>query len=154
MADTLSKVIQTSSAAETEAIGEVIGRQLKGGEVIELASDLGGGKTTLTRGIARGAGSKDHVTSPTFTLSKLYQAGKLEIHHFDFYRLQEAGIMHDELQELVDDPEIVVVVEWSDIVQSVLPEERLTILITAIDESSRQIELCYPAALAYLIDKL
>jgi tRNA threonylcarbamoyladenosine biosynthesis protein TsaE len=151
--ETIKKTLQLASPAETEALGETIGRQLKGGEVIELSSDLGGGKTTLVRGLARGAGSQDHVASPTFTLSKLYQAGGLQIHHFDFYRLQEAGIMRDELQELVDDPTAVVVVEWSDIVQSVLPDERLTIKLIAVAEDSRQAEIQYPAALAYLLEE-
>jgi tRNA threonylcarbamoyladenosine biosynthesis protein TsaE len=147
-----SLTIQTTSAAATEVIGEAIGRQLRGGEVIELASDLGGGKTTLVRGLARGAGSSDHVASPTFTLSKMYQTRKFQIHHFDFYRLQEAGIMQAELQELVDDPETVVIVEWSDIVRSVLPDGHLTIRLVATGEEERQVTLEFPPSLTYLVE--
>jgi tRNA threonylcarbamoyladenosine biosynthesis protein TsaE len=145
---------QTSSAAETEALGEHIGRHLKGGEVIELFSDLGGGKTTFVRGLARGAGSSDVVGSPTFTLSKVYEAARLQIHHFDFYRLAEAGIMHQELHELVNDPELVVVVEWSDIVRDVLPAERLIVRLqrTANDEDMRHISVEYPPSLQYLVE--
>jgi tRNA threonylcarbamoyladenosine biosynthesis protein TsaE len=152
MTELLQRQLQTATAAETEALGESIGQRLRGGEVIELSSDLGGGKTTLVRGLARGAGSPDHVASPTFTLSKMYQAETFQIHHFDFYRLQEPGIMQAELEELVGDPETVVVVEWSDIVQSVLPDERLIIKLTATSEDSRQLDLAYPESLAYLVE--
>ncbi|MBX4191001.1 tRNA (adenosine(37)-N6)-threonylcarbamoyltransferase complex ATPase subunit type 1 TsaE, partial [Candidatus Saccharibacteria bacterium] len=79
----------STSSAETESIGSLIGASLKGGEVIELRSDLGGGKTTFVRGLAAGAGSKANVTSPTFTLSRLYPAKNFSIHHFDFYRLND-----------------------------------------------------------------
>jgi tRNA threonylcarbamoyladenosine biosynthesis protein TsaE len=95
--------IKTSGPDETVAFGERIGARLRGGEVIDLSSDLGGGKTTMMRGIARGAGSKDHVASPTFTISKEYDAGKLRIIHFDFYRLTEPGSMAMELADVVGD---------------------------------------------------
>lgn len=135
-------------------MAERIGRRLKGGEVIDLASDLGGGKTTFVRGLARGASSSDVVGSPTFTLSKVYKAARLTIHHFDFYRLQAAGIMRDELAELIGDPSSVVVVEWSDIMQDVLPERRLTITIdrTAEAEHARLITVDCSEELAYLIE--
>ena len=138
----------------TEAIGEAIGRKLRGGETIELSSDLGGGKTTLMRGLAQGAGSDDHVASPTFTVSKVYDARHLQLHHFDFYRLPEAGVMREELAELAGDPTYVVVVEWSDIVKDVLPEDRLTVTLTAISEDERQITMEYPQQLEYLVESL
>lgn len=145
------------SAAMTEAIGEAVGRKLRGGEVIELTSDLGGGKTTLTRGMAHGAGSEDHVASPTFTVSKVYQTDhheRMELHHFDFYRLDEAGVMRDELAELIGDPGYVVIVEWSDIVKDVLPEDRLTISMQAISEDERVVSFEYPETLSYLVESL
>ena len=147
---THDRQIIAATPEETEALGERIGRALRGGELIELTSDLGGGKTTLVRGLARGAGSQDHVASPTFTLSKMYRTDRFEIHHFDFYRLAEAGIMRDELQELVGDPQTVVVVEWSDIVHDVLPAERLKVILAQTAEGQRRIRLEYPDSLAYL----
>lgn len=128
--------------------------QLRGGEVIELISDLGGGKTTFVRGLARGAGSNDKVASPTFTINKVYKAPKFEIHHFDFYRLQEAGIVADELAEVVGDPHGVVVVEWGDVVQHVLPEERLSIAIQQTPAGARQLTFRAPTSLAYLVEGL
>lgn len=105
--------------------------------MIELVSDLGGGKTTFVRGLAKGIASADNVSSPTFTLSNQYTGEKLIMHHFDFYRLQEAGIMRDELAEILADQQNVTIVEWADIVNDVLPVDRLTIRITATGEQSR-----------------
>lgn len=122
--------------------------------MIELVSDLGGGKTTFTRGLVKGAGSNDKVASPTFTISKMYDAGKLEIHHFDFYRLHEPGIVADELAELVGEPGIVVVVEWADAVQHVLPVRRLTLTIRQEPDGSRMLTFTCPESLAYLVEAM
>lgn len=144
----------STSSDKTEQLAETIGQHLRGGEVIELRSDLGGGKTTFTRGLVRGAGSTDRVGSPTFTLSREYVSPKFKIAHFDFYRLGEAGIVADELDELVGDPEYVTVVEWGDIVQDVLPERRLTIQFTQTADESRHITITYPDTLQYLVEGL
>lgn len=149
MTETKREII-TKSAAETERLAERIARKLRGGEVIELASDLGGGKTTFTRGLAAGLGSTDAVASPTFTLSREYGGGHLRIYHFDFYRLSEAGIMNDELAELVGDPEGVVVVEWAELVHDVLPEARLRVQFAATGEAERTITIEVPETLSYL----
>lgn len=135
----------------TEKLAENIGKAVKGGEVIELMSDLGGGKTTFVRGLVRGTGSKDKVASPTFTISKLYRAAKREIYHFDFYRLQEAGIMAAELAEIAGDPQAITVVEWAEVVAHVLPEDRLSILIKQTPEGTRSIAFTAPQRLSYLV---
>lgn len=119
--------------------------------MIELSSDLGGGKTTFTRGLARGIGSKDHVSSPTFTISKVYQGDKLTIHHFDFYRLSEAGLITHELADVLGDPNIVIVVEWANIVEHVLPEKRLSIHIKTTSDDERKLTYNYPNQLEYLV---
>jgi len=127
---------------------------LRGGEVIELVSDLGGGKTTFTRGLARGAGSSDKVASPTFTISREYQAPHFMIAHFDLYRLGEAGIIGDELHELVGDPAYVTVVEWGEVAHDVLPPKRLTIAIQQRSEDRRHITISYPPELQYVVEAL
>lgn len=142
------------SAGETESIAEAIGRNLKGGEVIELISDLGGGKTTFVRGLARGAKSFDHVASPTFTLSRVYSAPSFDIQHFDFYRLEEPGIMAAELAEASDDERNVVVIEWAHKVQHVLPADRLTITIKQTVESERELVFSCPPRLQYLLKEI
>lgn len=119
------------------ALAERLGKLLKGSEVIELVSDLGGGKTTFVRGLAKGAGSTDQVSSPTFTLNNVYTGTTVVMYHFDFYRLNEPGIMRDEIAEVVRDNQAVTVVEWAGIVDDVLPEDKLTITITATGEFSR-----------------
>jgi tRNA threonylcarbamoyladenosine biosynthesis protein TsaE len=132
-------------------MAETLGAKLCGGEVIELASDLGGGKTTFTKGIVRGAGSNEHVSSPSFTISNEYRAGELTIHHMDFYRLPDAGIMKQELLDILSDPKSVVIVEWAGIVADVLPEHRLRITITATGENSRSYEFAASDELSYLL---
>jgi tRNA threonylcarbamoyladenosine biosynthesis protein TsaE len=142
----------TSVPEETEALAQRLGAALRGGEVIELVSDLGGGKTTFTRGLVRGLGSSDKVASPTFTISRVYDAGKLHVHHFDFYRLPEPGIIADELAEVAGDPSTVVVVEWADAVQHVLPEARLTITISHTPDGDRNLSFSAPDSLRYLVE--
>lgn len=147
-----SIVRKTSSAAQTEKLAEQIGNKLKGGEVIELKSDLGGGKTTFVRGLARGFGSKDKVASPTFTINKQYMAGDKLLAHYDFYRLPEAGLMRHELEEVIDDTHAVIVVEWGDVVADVLPTNRLSVQISSTGEEERKLTLTYPPEIEYLIE--
>lgn len=129
----------------------LMGERLRGGEVIELISDVGGGKTTFVKGLAKGFGSSDVVASPSFTISREYVAGDKTMYHFDFYRLNDPGIVANELAEVVVDDKAVTVVEWADIVEGVLPIEHVTIRITNTGETSRDYEISCPEALAYLI---
>jgi tRNA threonylcarbamoyladenosine biosynthesis protein TsaE len=104
--------VETSGAAETEAEGERLGRNLKRGDLILLVGPLGAGKTTFVRGLARGVGSSDGVASPTFVLVRNYR-GRLPLAHVDLYRLNRAPELRDlGLDELLD--EGAVVVEWGD----------------------------------------
>lgn len=150
----LKHSITTHSAEETEAVGESIGKRLKGGEVIELASDLGGGKTTLVRGLARGAGSKDHVFSPTFKLCNIYKSKNLVLYHYDFYRLAECGVMGEELNESMGNNDTVLLVEWADTVKTILPHKRLTVKIIAVEKDIRKISFQLPHDLNYLLEDL
>lgn len=123
-------------------IGEWIGERLQGGELIELRGDVGAGKTTLTRGIAHGLGIAEQIQSPTFTISREYSARDgLELVHYDFYRLNEAGIMADELSEKLGNPKTVIVIEWSAVASDVLPANRTIIEIKPVahNESAREI---------------
>ena len=142
----------TQSPHETERLAAELATRLSGGEVIELISDLGGGKTTFTRGLVAGLGSTDPVASPTFTISREYMGGRLGVYHFDFYRLDEAGIIADELAEIVGDSTGVVVVEWAAIVEQVLPKKRLRIEFSTVDESTRQLTFTYPEELSYIME--
>ncbi len=132
----------TTSLAATLRLGATIGRLLKGGETIELASDLGGGKTVLVKGLAQGLGYDGEVTSPTFTISRVYHVrDQLELHHFDFYRIDSEDIVATELAEVVGDPSVIVAVEWAGNAGSAMPSERLRIDIEALDETTRHIKI-------------
>jgi len=145
---------KSESSEQTERFGEQLGKRLKGGEAIELKSDLGGGKTTFVRGLARGLGSRDNVGSPTFTICRIYAADRLSLYHFDFYRLQEAGIIADELAEAIQDPLVVTVVEWGEVVHDVLPDDRLAVAINVQADGTRVLEFDCPASRAYLLEGL
>ena len=80
----------THSPGETRAFGERLARQLRAGDVLLLQGNLGAGKSELTRGIARGLGVTDTVTSPSFTILNVYEDGRVPLYHFDWYRLQSA----------------------------------------------------------------
>jgi tRNA threonylcarbamoyladenosine biosynthesis protein TsaE len=149
--DTKQVIISTSSKT-TEALGAKIGIHLRGGEVIELSSDLGGGKTTFTRGLVKGAGSADHVSSPTFTVSKIYETPNLHIHHFDCYRLDEPGIIAHDIAEVASETNNVLIVEWAGVVHDILPVERLKICFEATGENQRNIEISCPQKLSYLLN--
>jgi tRNA threonylcarbamoyladenosine biosynthesis protein TsaE len=142
---------KSANAQQTEEIARTIGQRLKGGEVIVLISELGGGKTTFTHGLASGIGSTDNVASPTFTISRVYNGRDLDIHHFDFYRLTDPGVISHELIEAIENPKNIVVIEWPDLVEDVLPADRLTVEFKIIDDNVRNLLFKDPENLSYLV---
>jgi len=137
-------IIEVHAEHEMKTFGATLGALLKGGEVIELVGDVGAGKTTLTKGIANGLEIDEDIQSPSFTISRVYDTPHgLHLSHYDFYRLQDAGIMASELHETVNDPATVTIIEWAEIIAGVLPEDRLTVTIksSADDEHARRVEL-------------
>ena len=120
--------------------GEELAKNLSFPSTIELIGDVGTGKTTITKGIAKGLGIKEEITSPSFTLSKRYNFGDKTLVHYDFYRLAEPGIMSEDLLENVSDQNTVVVVEWADSVAELLPEKHLKLEITLNDDGTRTIK--------------
>ncbi len=121
--------------------GEQFAKGLTFPAVIELVGDVGTGKTTFTRGLAKGLGVKSTVTSPSFTISKQYSGDNCTLIHYDFYRLKDPGIMQDDLLESMQNPHAVVVVEWADTVKNLLPEGHQKIEITLNDDESREVIL-------------
>ena len=134
--------ITTESEDEMKEFGARLGALLNGGEIIELVGDVGAGKTTLAKGIAKGLGVDENVQSPSFTISRIYTtSNNIILAHYDFYRLNEAGIMMSELQETLHDPRTVTMIEWAEIVNGVLPSDRLTVQIASPTENSRTVVL-------------
>ena len=134
--------VEIQNEAAMKAFGARLGALLKGGEIIELVGDVGAGKTTLTKGVAEGLRVDDDVQSPSFTISRVYDArDNLFLAHYDFYRLHDAGIMEAELHETLHDPHTITIVEWADIVKGVLPESRLSVSITPTSDEGREVTI-------------
>lgn len=136
------KEVTVTGEQETREYGEKIGSLLEGGEIIELVGDVGAGKTTFVKGLAKGLGISEAVQSPSFTISRVYDGRDgLRLAHYDFYRLDTAGIMADELWEMIQDSATVTVIEWAEIVEGVLSKERLTIQVETPTEETRKLIL-------------
>ena len=129
---------KTESPEETIELASKIGAVLRKGDVIAYRDGLGAGKTTFTRGLAIGAGLEDEVTSPTFALINEYH-GDLDIYHFDMYRIE--GTDDLETTGFFDYPmdESVFVIEWSENISEILPENTIYIEIKRTGDESREI---------------
>ena len=130
----------TNSPAETERIGAFLAEKLQPGTVIAYRGDLGAGKTAFTRGIAKGLGCRDCVTSPTYTIVNEYLSGRMPLFHFDMYRLASADDLWDIGWEDYLDRGGVCAVEWSENVEEVL-ERFVLVNIEKIGDESRRITI-------------
>lgn len=109
-------------AEATRELGRAIGQSTRAGEVLALVGDFGAGKTTLTQGIVEGLGYREKVTSPTFTLVQEYSGGRLEVFHFDFYRVEDEFELLDLGWDDYLERSGVVIVEWPNLHPELLPE--------------------------------
>ena len=130
----------TNSPAETEAVGAALGKILSAGTVLAYRGDLGAGKTAFTRGLARGLGCTDIVTSPTYTIVNEYLNGRLPLFHFDMYRLASSDDLWDIGWEDYLERGGICAVEWSENVEDAL-EEAVTVTIEKLGEESRRITI-------------
>lgn len=134
----------SDSAEMTEKIAEKYAQSINSPTVISLVGDLGAGKTTFTKGFAKGLGIKELVTSPTFTIMNDYKSGRLSLYHFDMYRLngkdEASNLGFDEYFDLrkLDG---VVVCEWAENVLGLLPSLHVEIIFEKIDENKRKIKI-------------
>lgn len=134
----MTYTITLNSPEKTEAFAETLAYLLEPGDLLTLEGGLGAGKTTFTKGLAKGLGIQRMVNSPTFTILKQY-SGRLELNHFDVYRLENSDedIGFDEFFN----SEAVSVVEWATFIEEYLPKERLEITINRQSEQGRKITL-------------
>ena len=128
--------LHVNNLKDTEQIGKIIGRCIEGGTVICLDGDLGVGKTALTQFIAKELGVDEYITSPTFTIIKEYE-GRLPIYHMDVYRIDSEEGMYDLGYDEYIYSEGVTIIEWSHLIENILPEERINIEIKRVDEQGR-----------------
>lgn len=151
----MTYIITTSKPEETSQLGFKIGQLCRGDETIELVSDLGGGKTVLVQGLAKGLGYKGEVNSPTFVISRDYVLPHgLSLHHFDLYRIGDGDVAALELAEFIADPKAITAIEWGSNVSNALPKDRITVRITATGEDTRDIAITTTQEYDYIIKGL
>ena len=138
----IKRIIKIKNEKETENFGRRLGESLSAGDVVAMVGDLGTGKTTLTGCIARGLGIKETVSSPTFTIIKEYNSGRLPLYHFDVYRIGDPEELFNIGADEYFDGDGVCVVEWADLVSEELPENSKYIFIEYGEKEGERIYKC------------
>ncbi|MDO8336542.1 MAG: tRNA (adenosine(37)-N6)-threonylcarbamoyltransferase complex ATPase subunit type 1 TsaE [Candidatus Saccharibacteria bacterium] len=134
------KVIVTSES-DMQNLGAKLAKKLPSGSVVELIGDVGAGKTTLVKGVGKGLNITDTIQSPSYTIFCRYDSGDKSLHHYDFYRLNDPGLISYDLDESLHTENTVTLIEWSDHVKDVLPENHVTVNIKTTGENSREVEI-------------
>lgn len=132
---------KVGSVEETQRLAAAFGGLVQPGDVLTLTGDLGAGKTTFTQGFARGLGIDEPVSSPTFTIIKEYDSGRIPLYHMDIYRLGEHAAMEDLGYDDYFYGAGVSVVEWADFLDELLPEDLIRLTITKGDGDERTLTL-------------
>ncbi len=142
--------------AELMSFAQKLGASLPVPSILELVGDVGSGKTTFTRGLAKGLGIKEPVTSPSFTISNRYYwsadessenprgatpVDEKQLVHYDFYRLEDPGLMREELAEALENKNAIIVLEWADSVKNLLPENHIKITFKILEDDSRDLTI-------------
>ena len=130
----------SNSEKDTYKLAKMFEEKLHGGEVVVLNGDLGAGKTTFTKGLCKALGVTENVTSPTFTLMNIYKSGRLNLYHFDMYRIEdESEALELGLDEFFNSNGVCVI-EWAENIRNMIPKNHITINITKLGENSREFE--------------
>jgi tRNA threonylcarbamoyladenosine biosynthesis protein TsaE len=137
----MSEIFTTKSAAETIEFGRRIGETLKGGELILLYGELGGGKTQFTKGLALGLGVTETVISPTFTIERIYRGKSFELHHLDLYRTHDDREMLEEIREFTGSKKIVTVIEWPENLADLSEMNAMVINFEYVSDNERKITI-------------
>lgn len=126
----------STSAGETQALGERLGTLLEPGDVLVLTGDLGAGKTQLTKGIARSMGVADEVTSPTFALEAVHEGAEMPLYHFDLYRLDDPDQLEDTGLFDVLGADGVCSIEWGEQFADEIGPQRMDVFLTRLDDDA------------------
>jgi len=130
-------VVTTTTESQTVALGRRLGRLLKGWDLVCLHGELGSGKTTFTRGLARGAGTRSRVASPTFSLARVYRGRRWLIYHLDLYRVCADQTRDIGLEEFTSDPRGICIVEWPRAGEAYYPGDRLDVRLSHCRQGRR-----------------
>jgi len=138
--------IFTQNPSETKKIGQILARDIlrtQKAVVICLSGNLGGGKTTFIKGLARGLGIKKKILSPTFVIMRKFKVHNKKFnffYHFDCYRIKSPGeLLNLGFKEIISDPKNIIVIEWADKIEEILPRNRITLNFRIIDHNKREI---------------
>ncbi len=134
--------IITKSAQETKNLGKKLAADLKGGELLALTGELGSGKTTFAQGLAKGLGIKQRIISPTFIFMRKYDLGSKNFYHVDLYRLEdnvEREVRNLGIEEIWNNPENMIVIEWAEKIEGMLPKNKMWIEFENLGEDERKI---------------
>ncbi len=134
-------VFVSRSVAETEKIAEDFAKTLSTGSVIAMRGDLGAGKTCFTRGFAKGLGFDGDVNSPTFAIVNEYLGGRLPLYHFDMYRINGWEDLYSTGYFEYMESGGVLIIEWSENIESALPDDVITVTIENLGDSERRITI-------------
>lgn len=138
-------LVKTTSAEETKRAGAVLAKTLSPGKVVALFGDLGSGKTVLAKGIAQALGVRDEVTSPTFTILAEYEAENgAVLRHFDMYRITSKEDLFDIGYYESLEPPFITVIEWSENIEDLLPEDAILVRFSKTGDECREIEILVP----------
>lgn len=142
----MEKEFITNSAEETRSFGNLLAKSLKKGSVICLSGELGSGKTTFAQGFLGGFDVPGPYTSPTFLIMKHYEKKSEDqniknIYHLDAYRVEKDDILDLGWEEIISDPESVVIVEWAERINEIIPDDAMWIIFEWIDKDRRKIKL-------------
>jgi len=141
----------SKSSLQTQKIGKTVAKEIlkikKGPIVLGLEGELGGGKTTFLQGFAKGLGSGEKITSPTFVILKrfrFFQGYFRSFYHIDCYRIKKIReILNLNFKKIISNPQNIIAIEWSDRIKKILPKKTLIIKFNFIDKTKRRIELNY-----------
>lgn len=128
------------SLSETEELAKKFADSLSIGNVVLLSGELGAGKTTFTQFVFKHLGVKEVVNSPTFAILKTYQ-GKFTLHHFDTYRITTEEAIEAGFDEVLEDRNSVIFIEWAEMIEPLIPENTIKINIRLLDENTREFEI-------------
>ncbi len=136
-------ILISKSEKETREFGEKLAKKISPPSIICLYGDLGGGKTTFVKGLAKGLKIKEKITSPTFIILRKYRGKKgkksINFYHIDLYRTKEFELSNLGVEEILNEPNSIIAIEWAEKIKKFLPKKRIEIEFKFIDENTRKI---------------